>query len=276
MTFFSRSSRSTSSSSLVSFYDGTGRDHRGRRLSEILHWGTGKLESSHDYIQTLFPLPEESGVNWSAPIIDRQVFNAFRSRPELRERLRDSFEKLLWFYGFKLDAENGEVKVSKGDNYDVNSENWDSRFDHNHLRITRIIRCLRVLGLEDEAKAFLSALENSTTRVSSRSREFWRRAAERDLNLRPDLEIDDESDNTIGQKFLREYELERKSKESAVTGHTSNIDQPGLEHAGKPQVKPKEKTELSDNGNDTEDQAQLETTQAHGVTEDEKKENPAS
>jgi hypothetical protein len=110
MSFFS--SRSIGSSSLVSFYDGTGRDHRGRRLSEILQWSTGRLESSHDYIQTLFPLPEESGVNWSAPIIDRQVFDAFRSRQELKERLRDSFKKMLWFYGFKLDTTNGEVKVS--------------------------------------------------------------------------------------------------------------------------------------------------------------------
>lgn len=63
--------------------------------------------------------------------------------------------------------------------------------------------------------------------MSSRSREFWRRAAERDLNLRPDLEIHDEEDNTIGPKFLREYEVKRKEElkdaqanakaESAVT-----------------------------------------------------------
>jgi hypothetical protein len=110
MSFFS--SRSTDSTSLVSFYDGTGRDHRGRRLSEILQWGTGRLESSHDYIQTLFPLPEESAVNWNSPIIDRQVFNSFRSRPELRKGLRDSFEKMLWFYGFKLETGNGEIKVT--------------------------------------------------------------------------------------------------------------------------------------------------------------------
>jgi Opioid growth factor receptor (OGFr) conserved region len=113
MSFFSRRAAGAPSAfSLVSFYEGTGRDHRGRRLSEILQWGVDRLESSHDYIQTLFPLPEESGVNWSAPVIDRKVFDAFRSRPELRGRLRDSFEKILWFYGFKLDRQSGEVKVS--------------------------------------------------------------------------------------------------------------------------------------------------------------------
>lgn len=112
--------------------------------------------------------------------------------------------------------------------------------------------------------------------VSSRSREFWRRAAERDLNLRPDLEIDDESDNTIGPKFLREYELERKAKELAGSGHATNIDQSGLEQAKEPPVAKEEKNELAGNDHVTNDQSQLETTQAtqvHDVTEDEKKED---
>jgi hypothetical protein len=47
---------------LISFYDGSGTDGRGRTLAQILDWDADKLESRHDYIQTLFPLPEESGV----------------------------------------------------------------------------------------------------------------------------------------------------------------------------------------------------------------------
>lgn len=113
MNFFSSRSSSTPSATLIAFYAGTGRDHRGRRLNDILEWGANKLESSHDYIQTLFPLPEESGVNWSAPVINREVFEAFRSRPELREKLRDSFKKMLWFYGFELKVEYGRAKVSQ-------------------------------------------------------------------------------------------------------------------------------------------------------------------
>jgi len=111
MSFFRRRPPGSSSSTLVSFYEGTGRDHGGRRLTDILQWDADRLESSHDYIQTLFPLPEESGVNWHAPIIDRQVFDAFRSRNELQGKLRDSFQKILWFYGFKLERKDGEIKV---------------------------------------------------------------------------------------------------------------------------------------------------------------------
>lgn len=43
-------------------------------------------------------------VNDSAPIINKEVFDAFRSRPELRSKLREAFKKMLWFYGFELHA----------------------------------------------------------------------------------------------------------------------------------------------------------------------------
>jgi hypothetical protein len=127
------------------------------------------------------------------------------------------------------DVQLSGKEVVKGDNYSRNSENWDTRFDHNHLRITRIIRSLRVLGLEDEAKAFHNALEDATTRVSSRSREFWRRAAERALNLRPDLEIDDENDTKVGPEFLREFELERQARLAKAGQIAGTQDQVGSE-----------------------------------------------
>jgi hypothetical protein len=111
-----------SAATLIAFYEGTGHDYRGRKLTDILRWNVTQLEYSHDYIQTLFPLPERSGVNDSAPIINREVFEAFRSRPKLREEFRDAFRKILWFYGFELgtDAE-GKAKVSLMSKFKRNS-----------------------------------------------------------------------------------------------------------------------------------------------------------
>jgi hypothetical protein len=86
-----------------------------------------------------------------------------------------------------------------------------------------------VLGLEEEAKVFYGTLESNTTRVSFRSREYWRRAAERALNLRPDLEIDDEDDTTIGPKFLCEFEVERKARMAQASYPTDKQDQAGAE-----------------------------------------------
>lgn len=89
---------------------------------------------------------------------------------------------------------------------------WVSRFNHNHLRITRIIRSLRVLGLEDEARVFFEAVEGvyeDTGKIGQRSLMFWRRAMERPLYLAPE----DESDEGKGRDFLYEYEAEKIEQE---------------------------------------------------------------
>lgn len=110
---FSSTRSSRSSNTLTSFYDGSGTDPRGRKLSDILKWDANQLEASHDYIQILFPLPEESGVNWNAPIINKEVFDAFRGSVELKDAMRGAFSRMAWFYGFKVERkEGGEVEVS--------------------------------------------------------------------------------------------------------------------------------------------------------------------
>jgi hypothetical protein len=80
----------------------------------------------------------------------------------------------------------------RGPNWNQASRNWCVRFDHNHLRITRILRCLRVLGLQRECDAFFAALEDvyadPKVSISDRSMTYWRRAVERPLYLAPDDE----------------------------------------------------------------------------------------
>lgn len=98
---------------LIGFYSGTHSDRNGRSLESVLAYSAEKLERHHDYIQTLFPLPERSAIDPHAPIIDEPVFKAFHSDPNLRANLLKAFKRILWFYGFELDKrENGNVVVS--------------------------------------------------------------------------------------------------------------------------------------------------------------------
>ena len=118
---------------------------------------------------------------------------------------------MLHFYGFKFET-NGSIVT--GANYQVAFQNWVKRFNHNHLRITRIIRSLRVLGLEGEAAEFFKALEGVCERsgkISEKSLMFWTRAAKRPLFLAPD----DEEDRGKGADFLYEFERERADSEEA-------------------------------------------------------------
>lgn len=198
---------------LIRFFDPTtaSPDLRGRTLTTILSWSDTDLERSHDYIQTVFPLPEGSMFQ-DAQLITPNIRNAFLSQPELRASLHTAFERMLAFYGLQLshrqtEREDGTTdsvqEVTRGPNFDSNSRNWVTRFNHNHLRLTRILRSLRLLGLGEDAAAlheFLANDEDVMSRVSPRSQMYWRRAAERPLHLSPD----EDDDDAEGIEWLRE------------------------------------------------------------------------
>jgi hypothetical protein len=194
---------------LVSFYSPNLRapDPNNRTLAQILAWPDSDLEHHHDYIQTLFPLPEPSPFNPYAPTIDKPTFDHFRSDPSLRAQLRKALVRMLTFYGFQF-SPDGTMKIVPGVNFHHAAKNWVMRFNHNHLRITRIIRSLRVLGLEGEAEALFEAVKGvgeRSGRIGGRSLEFWGRAAERPLFIAPE----DEEDEGRGGGFLYEFEAGR-------------------------------------------------------------------
>lgn len=130
-----------------------------------------------------------------APIVTPEIRSAFLAQAELRASLRGALERMLSFYGLQFSStEARKETVTRGPNFGINSRNWVTRFDHNHLRMTRILRSLRVLGLGDEAAAlhgFLATDEEVTDTVSPRSQMYWRRAVERELHLPPDEEDED-------------------------------------------------------------------------------------
>lgn len=180
---------------LVRFYSPTvqGTDFRGRTLSTILSWNYRKLEVTHDYVQTLFPMPESSIYNHDAPLVDRATFEAFRSRSDLRDRLREALKCMLDFYGLELqestDSGSREVTIVPGTNFLQRAGLWVVHSNHNHQRMTRMIRSLRILGLEEEALAFYSRLERISRAnkdiIGWLSLNYWKLAAERPLYWPP-------------------------------------------------------------------------------------------
>lgn len=203
---------------IVLFYDPEvcAPDSLGRKLNTILRWPDVKLETCHDYIQYLFPIPERSTYHISAPIIDEETYLAFRQRPELRASLKRSYVRMLAFYGFEYNENSEEVYVSRMPTKKRSATHWVRMFDHNHLRITRILRSLRVLGLAREAEAFWKAVDEickETGVISKSSRIFWTRAAKRPLRLAPeDEEHEEKGDGLLtvskyaGNNWLPEYE----------------------------------------------------------------------
>jgi Opioid growth factor receptor (OGFr) conserved region len=170
-------------SRIIGFYSGTEPNHRGLYLREIQHWTDERLEAIHDYIQWLFPLPEPSGFNANAPVLSSEVIQEFRASPDLQANLQVSFLRMMNFYGFETHSSE-QITVTRTPNFAARAAGWLTPGNHNHLRITRILRCSSLLGLEAEAKAFFDCLseiyEDEQNKpmpaISDETMLYWREA----------------------------------------------------------------------------------------------------
>jgi hypothetical protein len=171
----------TADDPLLRFYRLDGTDARGRTLTEIWAWDAARLEGVHDYIQWLFPLPEPSAFNPHAPILTRETIETFRADPELRQRLLGSLALMLDFYGLALESDgNGTPRIERARDFAAKSAGWLRPGDHNHLRLTRILTSLRLLGLDDHSRALYRCLaaiaRDHPHAVSATTLAYWQRS----------------------------------------------------------------------------------------------------
>lgn len=164
---------------LISFYLGESCDDIGRTIKDIHSWDYDQLEDVHDYIQWLFPLTDRSNFNSSAPLLDKPQIDRFRSDDRLKEQLLTSFEIMLNFYGFNYDDSQGAIQISRSHQYAERKNNL-LKHPHNFLRITRILKSLRLLGLEKYAQAFFDALtqlyHEEVGKISYTTFTYWEQA----------------------------------------------------------------------------------------------------
>jgi hypothetical protein len=64
----------------------------------------------------VFPLPEPSGFNLAAPVLNRESIQEFRTRLDLQEKLRVSFLRLMNFYGLEARSDK-QVTVTRPPNF---------------------------------------------------------------------------------------------------------------------------------------------------------------
>ena len=173
---------SSQPASLVAFYRDGATDDEGRTLAEILAWDDDRLEAVHDFIQWLFPLPEPSGANPTAPILHPLTIRIFQGSIAMRLRLRQSLERMLRFYGLRLVSGPSGIAVERAPNFAERAQNWLWPMNHNQLRLTRILRSTLLLGLEAESKALFHALNaiyrEFPDRIPARTHAFWSSAAQ--------------------------------------------------------------------------------------------------
>lgn len=163
---------------IVPFYLGEQPDAEGRMIQDIWTWDFEDLECVHNYVQWLFPLPERSSFNPDAPVVDDQVTQAFHANPDLQQHLLKSLTIMLKLYGLQGGENNeGRFVVTKSEDYLDRKREWICIMDHNYLRITRILKCLTVLGLKSYAQAFYQCLaqiyREESRHIGGKTFQYW-------------------------------------------------------------------------------------------------------
>ena len=142
---------------IVGFLEGKTPDHRGRMLPILWKQTDDHAENNHDYIQCMFPLDEPSQAVNGAPVLNDFDIDEIRENQLAIENLEESAR---WFLGF---LERNDL--------------WITSYDHNHLRITRAIKSLRLLTSDQAADEFrdkvIALAGDNLNLVDQEARDFW-------------------------------------------------------------------------------------------------------
>jgi len=129
-------------------------------LTDIIYRNDAWWEHGHDFIQWCFPLPEASKAVPLSPVATQEDFDCIAESPTLKMRM----VALLGRYVTFLES----------------TEKWRRKEDHNHMRITRVLRSLSYCGLNDVAYDFLQYVKAQVGHiVPSRTVWYWDEALKR-------------------------------------------------------------------------------------------------
>tara|TARA_Y100000746_G_C15322435_1_gene374281 strand:- start:10 stop:459 length:450 start_codon:yes stop_codon:yes gene_type:complete len=110
-------------------------DFKNRFLNDIWNFSDEDIEHTHNFIQLLFPLNEKSESVFHGYYLNTEstIIN-IKSNDLAKSNIVKSSK---WFLGFL-----------------ERNAHWRRRQDHNYLRVTRIIKSLRLLVSDEEADSF--------------------------------------------------------------------------------------------------------------------------
>ncbi len=111
-------------SKLIEFYSGSNHPYNVKYIHE---WGDYSLEYIHDYIQWVFPLDTPSEFNPDAPLLTQDDVKTLRSKPNFHGLVRGIYGRMILF---------------------LSTNSCFTPSNHNLLRVTRMLKSLRLMGFE--------------------------------------------------------------------------------------------------------------------------------
>ena len=145
---------------VLGFLNGTAADIHGRKFDDVIAFSDEQIEHTHNFIQWLFPLSEPSLSVPGSPCLSDADVTAIRNS---RAAIENLIKAADWFFDFL-----------------VRNQHWVKNYDHNHLRITRVIKSLRLLVGDENAHQFqeevTKVVGDRISTIDPKARQFWKMA----------------------------------------------------------------------------------------------------
>lgn len=145
------------SSVVTKFFEGTATNQSGLSWFDVLAMDNDQLEHSHDWVQWMFPLPEPSLAVPDSPVLEPGDILKITRNIELKSAYWIGVNRMCDFY--------------------VSTKYWLKYTDHNHKRITRIIRSMKLILGREDAMLFYDMImklnADAGTPVSTLNSAYW-------------------------------------------------------------------------------------------------------
>ena len=141
------------------FLLGRDPDFKGRMIQDIWNYSDNEIEINHDFIQILFPLNKKSQSSFHGYYLDTdELVQILKDDNLVKQNIIKSSE---WFLSFL-----------KRHDY------WKRGYNHNQLRITRIIECLRLIVDDKSANDFYTSIISicDLTKINKKALFYWENA----------------------------------------------------------------------------------------------------
>ena len=141
------------------FLLGKDSDFKNRMIQDIWNYSDNEIEINHYFIQILFPLNKKSQSSFHGYYLDTdELVQILKDDNLVKQNIIKSSE---WFLSFL-----------KRDKY------WKRGYNHNQLRITRVIECLRLLIDEESADKFYTSIIDicDQTQINQKTLSYWKNA----------------------------------------------------------------------------------------------------
>ena len=158
---------------LVDFYRNQIPTPEGLMFSDFCQYGYEQFEADHAWIQWILPTKDRSAFNINSPLLTDEDISTFKSDSVLIGNYIYSIYRVVDFFGMTV-FKNEVIWQMPGNH--KNPKWWLDHFNHNFLRMTRLLESLKYMGYDEFALSILGLLEEYKDKYQNSFEEHWKPA----------------------------------------------------------------------------------------------------